>query len=102
MDSPRSWDRGSDHCPFMLEGIPVLNLWVDTSLYWNVHHKGSDTFDKIDPLHFKANAAIVAVTAYLLAETEQPIAPHASRSEMAELLRKAGFDPDLVKTLWRP
>ena len=47
-------DCGSDHCPFLLKGIPALNLWVDTSLYWELHHKGSDTFEKIDPLHFKS------------------------------------------------
>ncbi len=95
-------DCGSDHCPFLLKGIPVLNLWVDTSLYWEVHHKGSDTFEKIDPLHFRADAAIVAVTAYLLAEREQPIAPHASKEDTVELLKSAGLDPDVVHALWRP
>ena len=95
-------DCGSDHCPFLLEGIPVLNLWVDTSLYSELHHKGSDTFEKIDPLHFKADAAIVAVTAYLLAEHQQPIAPHASEADIAALLKRAGLDSDVVHALWRP
>jgi hypothetical protein len=95
-------DCGSDHCPFLLEGIPVLNLWVDTSQYAELHHKASDTFDKIDPLHLKANAAIVAVTAYLLAEREQPIAPHAAKADVLELLNSGGFDSDVVHALWRP
>jgi carboxypeptidase Q len=95
-------DCGSDHCPFMLEGIPTLNLWVDTSRYWEVHHKAADTFDKIEPLHFKANAAVVSVTAYLLAERRQPIAPHAEKAAIAERLKKAGLDPDVVRALWLP
>jgi hypothetical protein len=95
-------DCGSDHCPFLLEGIPVLNLWVDTALYSELHHKGSDTFDKIDPLHFKADAAIVAVTAYVLAERAQPIAPHATKADTVELLKNAELDPDVVHALWRP
>jgi hypothetical protein len=95
-------DCGSDHCPFLLEGIPVLNLWVDTALYSELHHKGSDTFDKIDFLHFKADAAIVAVTAYVLAEREQPIAPHATKADTVELLKNAELDSDVVRALWKP
>ena len=95
-------DCGSDNCPFLLEGIPVLNQWVDMSLYRELHHKGSDTFDKIDPLHFKADAAIVAVTAYLLAEHQQPIGPHATKADVSELLKNARLDYDVVHTLWRP
>jgi carboxypeptidase Q len=95
-------DCGSDHCPFMLAGIPTLNLWVDTSRYWEVHHKASDTLDKVDSLHFKANAAVVAVTAYLLAERHTPLAPHATREEVVALLGRAGLDPDVVRALWKP
>jgi hypothetical protein len=29
---------GSDECPFLLEGIPALKRWVDTTQYRQVHH----------------------------------------------------------------
>ena len=43
----------TDHGPFMLQGIPALDLWVDMTHYMEVHHKSSDTFDKVDALDFK-------------------------------------------------
>src|SRR5208283_2784473 len=53
----------TDHGPFM-------------SHYMEIHHKSSDTLDKVDSLDFKAGEAIVAVTAYAIAQSETPIAPH--------------------------
>jgi len=38
----------TDHGHFLLEGIPALDLWVDVSHYGEVHHKTSDTIDKVD------------------------------------------------------
>jgi carboxypeptidase Q len=58
---------GSDECPFLLDGIPALKLWVDTAQYREVHHKASDTFDKVDPLSFRTGGAVVAATTYALA-----------------------------------
>jgi hypothetical protein len=39
----------TDHGHFMPEGIRSLDLWVDMSGYGKVHHKSSDTIDKLDP-----------------------------------------------------
>jgi hypothetical protein len=58
----------TDHGHFMLEGIPSFDLWVDMTHYGEVHHKSSDTIDKVDAHNLAAGAAIVAVTAYALAE----------------------------------
>ena len=66
----------TDHGPFMLQGIPALDLWVDMTHYMEIHHKSSDTIDKVDSLDFKGGEAIVAVTAYAIAQSETPIAPH--------------------------
>ncbi len=57
---------GSDDCPFLLEGIPALKLWVDTAQYRAVHHQASDTFDKVDALSFRAGGAVVAITTYAI------------------------------------
>jgi len=93
----------TDHGPFMLYGVPALDLWVDMKPYMEVHHKSSDTIDKVDPLDFKAGTAIVAVTAYVIAQDSKPIASHIDHAAVAEILKKAELD-DLLKTLgvWEP
>ena len=93
----------TDHGPFMLQGVPSLDLWVDMSHYFEIHHKPSDTYDKVDALDFKAGTAIVAVTAWTIAEDPKPIAPHIDHAAVAEILKKA----DLEKLLaaighWKP
>lgn len=93
----------TDHGPFMLHGVPVLDLLVDMSKYGEVHHKSSDTFDKVDPLYLKGGAAIVAVTAWDIAQRAQPIAPHVDHAAVAEILKKAGLDEFLTQIgAWKP
>lgn len=93
----------TDHGPFMLEGIPVLDLWVDMTHYFEVHHKSSDTLDKVDSLDFKGGEAIVAVTAYAIAQTDTPIAPHIDHAAVAEILKKAKLDEMLEHIgVWKP
>ncbi|MBZ5612486.1 MAG: M28 family peptidase [Acidobacteriia bacterium] len=82
----------TDHGPFVLQGIPALDLWVDVSHYMEIHHKSSDTLDKVDGLDFKAGEAIVAVTAYAIAQSETPIAPHIDHLAVGEILRNAKLD----------
>ena len=93
----------TDHGPFLLQGIPALDLEVDMSHYMEIHHKSSDTFDKVDTLNFKAGAAIVAVTAWALAQDPQPIAPHLDHAAVGEIIRKAGLE-EFLKDLgvWNP
>ncbi len=93
----------TDHGPFVLEGIPALDLWVDMSKYREIHHKSSDTLDKVDTLDFKAGEAIVAVTAYAMAETEKPIARRADHEAVGEILKNAKVD-ELLEYLgvWKP
>jgi hypothetical protein len=93
----------TDHGPFMLQGVPVLDLWVDMKPYFEVHHKSSDTFDKVDPILFKADAAIVAITAWAIAKDPQPIAPHIDHAAVAEILKKAELDELLTWVgQWKP
>ncbi len=93
----------TDHGPFMLEGIPALDLWVDMTKYFEVHHKSSDTFDKVDSLDFKGGEAIVAVTAYAIAQSETPIASHIDHEAVGEILKKAKLE-DLLENVgvWKP
>ena len=93
----------TDHGPFMLHGIPALDLWVDESKYLEIHHKASDTIDKVDVLDFKAGEAIVAVTAYAIAQSENPIAPHIDHGSVGEILKDAKLDELLQHVgVWKP
>jgi hypothetical protein len=93
----------TDHGPFMLQGIPALDLWVDMTHYIEVHHKSSDTFDKVDPIDFKAGAAIVAVTAWAIAEDPKAIAPHIDHAAVGKILKKAELDTLLTSIgQWKP
>jgi hypothetical protein len=86
----------TDQGPFMLHGIPSFDLWVDDVPYNLVHHKSSDTVDKVDPAYFKTDGAIVAVLAYVIAQREQAIAPHLSHAAVSEILKKAELDGYLI------
>jgi carboxypeptidase Q len=93
----------TDHGPFVLQGIPALDLWVDMSKYFEIHHKSSDTLDKVDGLDFKAGEAIVAVTAYAIAQSETPIAPHIDHQAVGEILKKAKLEELLEHVgVWKP
>jgi hypothetical protein len=88
----------TDHGPFMLQGIPALDLWVDMKTYEPVHHKSSDTVDKIDAHNLADGSAIVAVTAYAIAERPEPIAPHIDHAATEALLDKAKLT-DFLKSI---
>ncbi len=93
----------TDHGPFMLQGVPALDLWVNMTHYSEVHHKSSDTYDKVDPIDFKAGAAIVAATAWVVAEDSKPVAPHIDHAAVAEILKKAELDGLLAYIgQWKP
>jgi carboxypeptidase Q len=93
----------TDHGPFMLQGVPALDLWVDMTHYMEIHHKSSDTLDKVDSLDFKGGEAIVAVTAYAIAQSATPIAPHIDHAAVSEILKKAKLDELLEHVgVWKP
>jgi len=92
-----------DDQTFFLRGVPILDLWVDMSHMAEIAHKQGDTFDKVDPLQFKADAAIVAVTAQAIADSPGPFARHLSHQEIGSVLRKANLEKSLVELgLWTP
>jgi carboxypeptidase Q len=93
----------TDHGPFMLYGIPALDLWVDETHYFEIHHKSSDTLDKVDSLDFKGGEVIVAVTAYAIAQSEAPIAPHISHEAVGKIIKKEKLEDMLVNVgVWKP
>jgi len=88
----------TDHGPFMLQGMPVMDFWVDMSHYFEIHHKASDTLDKVDPLEYKAGTAIVAATAYAIAESEKPIATRIDHAAVEEILKNTRLEELVEQT----
>ncbi|MGH9765315.1 MAG: M20/M25/M40 family metallo-hydrolase, partial [Blastocatellia bacterium] len=82
----------TDHGPFMLHGVPSLDLWLDMTHYGEIHHKSSDTVDKIDVHDLTDDAAIVAVTAYAIADGSERIAPQIDHEAVEQILKKADLE----------
>jgi carboxypeptidase Q len=64
---------GADIDPLDKAGVPTFSPIQDSRFYFNYHHTAADTLDKIVPKELAENAAVVAVTAYALANLEQPL-----------------------------
>jgi len=54
-------------------GVPSFAPLVDTSAYFDYHHTAADTLDKVDPDNLRRNVAVMAATAWFLANVEEPI-----------------------------
>src|SRR6184192_354668 len=64
---------GADIEPMEKAGVPAFAPIQDSRFYFNYHHTAADTLDKIVPKELAENSAIVAVWAYALANSEQPL-----------------------------
>lgn len=94
----------TDHGPFVLQGVPALDQLVDDSQYGELHHKPADTFDKVDPVDFKAGEAILAATAWVIANDPKPIAAHIDHDAVAKILKKQEGLVELLTQVgqWKP
>src|SRR5256714_12165261 len=91
----------TDHGPFLLQGVPALNLKVEDSKYDEAHHKQADTLDKVDPHDLADGAAVLAVTALSIANADKPIGPRLDHTAVGELLKKDSVDEYLkAQGLW--
>lgn len=90
-----------DHGPFLAAGVPVFTLWVDDGDYDTHHHAVSDTLDKVDPRMLALDTAVLAVTAYRLAEAPEAPGRRLSAAEAAALLRKLGLE-SLRRAVYEP
>ncbi len=64
---------GADIGPLTEKGVPGFSPIQDNRTYFHYHHTAADTLDKIVPRELAENAAVVAVTAYALANMEKPL-----------------------------
>jgi hypothetical protein len=65
-------ETGEDIGELTEEGVPSFAPVQDNRTYFNYHHTAADTFDKVDPRHLNENAAVMAVLAFALADSEEP------------------------------
>ena len=58
----------TDHGAFLIHGVPAYMLWNPTGEYFKLHHKPSDTFDKVNQRDLNLGAAVVGITALAFAD----------------------------------
>src|SRR6266568_7923964 len=66
-------NAGADISLMEKAGVPAFAPIQDSRFYFNYHHTPADTLDKIVPKELAENSAVVAVAAYALANSEQPL-----------------------------
>jgi hypothetical protein len=54
-------------------GVPQIAQLPDPALYFDYHHTEADTLDKIDRHDLDRNVAAMALMAYMLAESDEPL-----------------------------
>jgi carboxypeptidase Q len=91
----------SDDFDFVVEGIPTLAaIQVPTTYVLDAPTSVAPP-DKADIEDLKHNTAIVAVTAFGIAERAAPIGPRQSRSEIESLLKASGSEQWMKRAdLW--
>jgi hypothetical protein len=65
---------GSDIEPLVADGVPSLSPRTEGTHYFDWHHTEADTLDKVDPVEFRKNAAMLSVVAYVLADMDGRLA----------------------------
>jgi carboxypeptidase Q len=61
---------GADLQPLSRDGVPLLGLRQDGTLYFDTHHTANDNLDKIDPEAMDQAVAAYAAVAFLAAQAE--------------------------------
>jgi Zn-dependent M28 family amino/carboxypeptidase len=64
---------GADISPMKDSGVVLIGHHVEGSHYFDYHHTEADTIDKVDPRELSQNVAVLAATAYILADMPTPI-----------------------------
>jgi hypothetical protein len=91
----------TDNFDFLVEGVPTITaMQVQTSPLIDPPNTFGKS-EKIDIADLKHNTAIVAVTAFGIAERAAPIGPRQTRAEIEALLKASGLAEQMKATgLW--
>lgn len=92
---------GSDTGPFILVGLPGINLDQDSPDYKYTHHSAADALEAAKPDVLAQDATIMAMAAYWLADRPERFATPWPAEKTAKMLREKG-DYDMLKAfnLW--
>jgi carboxypeptidase Q len=77
---------GTDTGPFILAGLPGINLDQDSPDYKYTHHSSVDTFDKVQADILDRDATVMALTAFWIADRPQRLASPWSPEKTAQML----------------
>jgi hypothetical protein len=69
-DSLSAGGGGSDIEELVADGVPALSPRTVEEHYFDWHHTETDTLDKVDPVEFRKNAAMLSVVTYVLADMD--------------------------------
>jgi len=77
---------GTDTGPFIIHGLPGINLKQDSPEYRYTHHSPVDTFDKIDPAVLDRDATVMALAAFWIADRPDRLASPWPAEQTARML----------------
>ncbi|MGH9682483.1 MAG: M20/M25/M40 family metallo-hydrolase [Candidatus Acidiferrales bacterium] len=77
---------GTDTGPFILAGLPGINLDQDSPDYKYTHHSNVDTFDKVQPDILDRDETVMALTAYWIADRPERLASPWPADKTAHML----------------
>jgi Zn-dependent M28 family amino/carboxypeptidase len=83
---------GTDSGPFILAGLPGINMGQDSPDYRFTHHSAVDTLDKVKPDLLTRNAALMALTAYWIADRPDRLATPWPPEQTAKMLVEKKVD----------
>jgi carboxypeptidase Q len=89
---------GTDTGPFILAGLPGINLEQDSPGYKYTHHSAADALEAVQPDVLTQNATILALTAFWLADRPERFATPWPAQRTAKMLRGKG-EYDMLKAL---
>jgi carboxypeptidase Q len=92
---------GTDTGPFILAGLPGINLDQDSPDYKYTHHSAADALEEVKPDVLTQDATVMALTAFWIADRPERFASPWPAERTAKMLREKG-DYDMLKSfnLW--
>jgi carboxypeptidase Q len=83
---------GTDTGPFILEGLPGINLNQDSPDYKYTHHSAVDTLDKVKADVLDRNATVMALTGFWIADRPDRLASPWPKARTARMLTEKHDD----------
>ena len=91
----------SDTAPFILAGLPGINLNQDSPEYKFTHHSEADALEAVKPDVLTQDATVMALTAFWIADRPERFASPWPPEKTAAMLRETGnFEKVTAFGLW--